>query len=238
MTTDSKNLSLRDPSEAALIGALAGEGDFGSEFGDDFGADDFGGDDFGADDFGMDDFGAEVPKNAAEARQLAAKAQSAISQARSVASKAKAAVAKAGRRADLLNPNQGSSVKVERYYMSLTAASVPVFGAASVVLFSDTPKVRIRPQRIVCNAPAAGVATISDIQVANVSVAIGNGPTDAFVFSPLAVGTATDLPNIDPSQRITVSTNWTTYTPPGYSPGASFPLTLTLIGPALMVGRN
>jgi hypothetical protein len=232
MTTTSHDLSLRDASTAALIGVLPGDGTFGSdEFGaDEFGADEFGADEFGADDIG-DDFGAEPPKTAAQAMQMAVKA-------RQVVARAKLAAQRANQRGHLLNPNAGSELKVTRYLMGLaTSTGTPTFGVASALNFNDTPKVRFRPQRLVINAPCEGLLTITDIQVSNVSVTVGNGLSDAFTFNARGQGTQLDLPVLDPSQRASVIAGWTTLVPPGYAPGTVFPLTVSMIGPAIMAGR-
>lgn len=169
------------------------------------------------DEFGYDgDFGAE----AAQA-QLQASAQ-----------------ATQAYRTGILNPNQGLGHKVERYIFPLASTTAaPTWGIASSYTFSDQPKVRFRPQRFTVNVPCEGVAYLSQIEVSNVTVSVGNGIVDCAMFGPRAVGLSLDLPTIDPSQRVNVNGNWTAFVPAGYVPGVAFALTAAFTGPATMAGK-
>lgn len=229
------DLVLRDTATAALIGSLPGQAsaNFGNDFGDEFGGDEFGGDEFGGDDFGADalEFGAEAIKSVPQAQALVKKAASAVRSAN-------AAKKKVESRAGLLNPNRGSTLKVERYLMSLSnTGTAPTWGAASTQNFGDTPKVTFRPKRLISNVAWPGLFIVSNITVTNIEANVGNGGIDASWFGSNAFDTALDLPAINPSQRLTVVGAWGTYVPPSYVPAASFPLALGAIGPAKMAGN-
>ena len=136
----------------------------------------------------------------------------------------------------LLNPNEGSDIKLERYSFSLFNMNNTdlVIGTPGIEInYSGQPDVRIRPERILMNAPSPGFATIQDIKVANVSATVG-GNSDAFEYSPLAVGTALNIPTISSSTRATVLGVYSGFVPPGFTPGATYPFTVTFQGIAEM----
>ncbi len=224
MRPNAKQLAMRDPAAAVLLGAIAGadfgseDSSFGSDFGDDWGADfgsvfspmgaDFG-DDWGAD-FG-DDFGAAAAAGAIakpSAQQMAAMYVGAV--------KKRAATNK---RKSLLEPNAGSAAKVERYSFAISQAIT--IGTTVAINITGSPDVDIRPQRVVCNAPAPLFVFLSLLKVANVTVTVGPGVEDAFDYSALAVGTMLDLPTLTPANRATVQGTYTGFIPPGYVNGTS-----------------
>lgn len=229
MRPNAKTLAMRDPAAAILLGAIAGadfgaesDADFGSDFGDDWGAD-FGsvfspmGADFGTT-FGDiaemgADFGAAAPLALAPkptAQQMTQMYVNGIKKA-----------AKTEKRQSLLEPNKGSSSKVERYSFAISQAIT--IGTAVAINMTGSPDVDIRPQRVVCNAPAPLYVFLSLIKVANVTVTVGPGVEDAFDYGALAVGTMLDLPTLTPANRATVQGNYTGFIPPGYVNGtASF----------------
>ena len=250
MRPNSRQLAMRDPALAAFTGAIggasfgeepsdfeAGFAEFGAEFGngemhDDLGAefgDDLGaefGDDFsnvfGADPFG-DGFGADLPPTPAAAVQVW-----------------KAAKAKRGRsvkRGLMLYPNQGSSLKLEQFSFPIAPAANPVFGAASAVTMTNQPDATIRPERLSFNVPAAGLFSIAEVKVGNISALIGaSAAQDAYFFNPLSVGMRLSLPTLSPANRLTILGTWSALVPVGYVNATAFPLSAIATGPAKMAG--
>lgn len=222
MRPNAQQLALRDPAAAVLLGAIHGA-DFGSEpsdFGVDFGVD-FG-DDFGStfspmagDDFG-DDWGAEFGDDFGAAKALAKPTGQQLAQMYVNAAKKKA---KTDRRKSLLEPNAGSSAKVERYSFAISQAIT--IGTGVAINITGAPDVDIRPQRVVCNVPTPAFVFLSLLKVANVTVTVGPGVEDAFDYSALAVGTMLDLPTLTPANRATVQGTYTGFIPPGYVNGTS-----------------
>lgn len=220
MRPNARQLAMRDPVLAILMGAMAGEGaDFGSEhnvFGSEFGAD-FGdewgsefspmnvGSDFGDDDIGAD-FGAAVAAGA-----ITKPSPTQMTQMYVAAVKKKA---KTDKRKNLLEPNAGSSAKIERYSFSLSQAIT--IGTAAAISITGSPDVDIRPQRVVCNAPCPMYVFLTLLKVANVTITVGPGVEDAFDYSAQAVGTMLDMPTLTPANRATVTGNYTGFVPPGY----------------------
>ncbi len=228
MRPNAKQLAMRDPAAAVLLGAIAGadfgveSSPFGHEFGSDFGADfgdDFGstfspmgadfGDDWGAD-FG-DDFGAAAAAGAIvkpSPQQMAGMYVAAVKKR-----------AKTAQRKNLLEPNAGSAAKVERYSFAISQAIT--IGTGVAINITGSPDVDIRPQRVVCNVPTPAFVFLSLIKVANVTVTVGPGVEDAMDYSALAVGTMLDLPTLTPANRATVQGTYTGFIPPGYVNGTS-----------------
>lgn len=218
MRPNAKQLAMRDPAAAVLLGAIAGadfgaeDSDFGSDFGDDWGAD-FGsvfspmGADFGDDDIGAD-FGAAAALAKPNPSQMAQLYVNAVKKK-----------AKTDKRKNLLEPNAGSAAKVERYSFAISQAIT--IGTTVAINITGSPDVDIRPQRVVCNAPAPLYVFLSLIKVANVTVTVGPGVEDAFDYSAQAVGTMLDLPTLTPANRATVQGTYTGFIPPGYVNGTS-----------------
>ena len=241
MPTNAKNLALRDPALAALVGAIhsvnfgnessAGAADdFGDELGDDFG-DDFG-DELG-DDFG-DDFGDEIGAAPQRRRKInPAKARAAIS----LWNRTQRKQTVTAKREAILEPNRGSTSKIERYAFPLANLTVdPTFGVSSAYSASDQPDVTIRPRRVVSNIPTPALLMLAEVKVSNISVSVGHGAIDAFTWNAGGMGVTLDMPTIQPSQRASITGTWTALVPPGYAPGTTFPVSFTLIGPAKMAG--
>lgn len=212
------SLVKRDPALAILMGAIGGsyegDADFGVDFGDDMGVD-FGDDVAG--DFG-DDMGADFGAH------------------RSIQKFHRhAAAAHHTKRVLALDPNRGSSRKIEGYLF--TMSQVLTFGTAAAISMTNQPDVTIRPQRALFNVGAYGLAYISEIKVANVSAIVGgSSSTDAAFLSGTGVGVKLDLPTLTPANRLSITGNWTTYVPPGYVAAASYTLVFSAIGPAEMAG--
>jgi hypothetical protein len=222
-------LAARDPATMAVLGLVAST--FGSQFAGEFGAD-FG-DDYGDDiaaamgaEFG-DDYGAEVAA-ATAARPPASAAIQAWQQKR-------AAMAKTSRRAGILEPNKGSSVKVERYAFSISQAiTIGPAGAVALVL-QGSPDVNIRPQRVTMNAPTPMFAFVNEIKVANVSVTVGGGAEDAYNYGANGVGQSLDMPTLSPANRASVLGAYTGFVPPGMVIGFATIFTATFKGPASVI---
>lgn len=212
MRPTSKQLAMRDPALAALLGVHSAPGaDFGAEFGDEYGVD-------------YNPWGAEFGDDP-KAPITPGQAQAAVAMVRSQQSAS-------ARRNALLEPNKGSSVKVERYTFSVNQTLT--LGTAVALNASNQPDTTIRPQRVTMNAPSSGFCTIDNIKVANVSVTVG-GTLDAFQFSPIAVGQHLDMPTLSPSNRASFAGNYSGFTPPGYVAAASYVFAMSLTGPATVI---
>jgi hypothetical protein len=214
MRPNSKQLALRDPAMASILGVV-GQDDFGGEYGD------F--DDFGLDDeaFGFE-FGADAPAGGAmSAAQVQSLVRKAVQGEQITASRTR-----------LISPNKGSNIKIQRYSFNLNAALV--LGTAGAFSGTSAPDTELRPQRITMNAPSYGFATIENLKVANVSVIVG-GVADAFQYNPNAVGQSLDLPTLSPANRATVSGTYSGYVPPGFVAAAPYTFCVSLTGPATIV---
>lgn len=236
MIPNAKQLAMRDPARAALTGALSGS-DFGSEAD---GVLDVGGDyQFGVDpnmspfapgaEFGAPEgweFGSYYGygQDAAPAPHPAAVQQ--------IVQQHMAAQALAKKRGSLLEPNRGSSIKVERYSFALNQTIT--LAAAVALSMSAQPTVTIRPQRVFCNAPAANFASLASMNVANVNVFVG-GSTDAIEFANVSVGSILDLPTLSPANKATVTGAYTGFVPPGYAGATAFLFVVSFQGPAQIV---
>lgn len=233
---NARRLAMRDPALAAVMGILASGGsdfgqerrthaDFGAEFGDDDMGDDMGDDDMGDDDMG-DDYGAEF--GAAPARRPS------NAQLMSLWRKRHMAKNRTTKRGLILEPNRGSSVKVEKY--SFTISQAIVLGtAATFTALTGQPDTTIRPQRVTMNAPSPMYAFIQEIKVANVSVTVGSGVEDAYNYSAQGVGQNLDMPTLSPANRATVLGSYTGFTPPGFVPTTATFFTVSFKGPASIV---
>ena len=229
MRPNSKNLALRDPALATLMGAIVGS-DFGSNFGGEFG-DEYGddGDDYGfefGDDYGYD-FAAD-PAPVKVARPLAPPPAVAAK----LWSKHRRDMSITERRQRLIEPNKGSKVKIERYAFSINQALT--LGVAAAINASGQPDTNIRPQRVTMNAPSPGFVTINELKVANVSVTVG-GIEDAFGYNANGVGQSLDMPTLSPANRASCLGNYTGFVPPGFVGGASYLFCVSFKGPASIV---
>lgn len=219
-------LAMRDPAMAAIVGAIPSD-NFGADFGRrkgtavgaDFGADEMGafGDDLGADEVGA--FGAASRPSPSQLHALWAR-ESARKQHQN-------------RREMLLDPNRGSSTKVERYTFSLNQAIV--LGTVSTIQMTNQPDTTIRPQKVQMNAPAYGFVTLNEIKVANVSVTIG-GISDAFEYNALATDNHLDMPTLNPSNKASILGSYTGFVPPAYAPAATYTFVASFKGPATVMG--
>jgi hypothetical protein len=209
----------RDLALAAALGAVPS--DFGAEFGGHHGS--FGtdvspyGDDYG-DDYGTDDMAGDFGAPAQSAAIAQYNARRSVSQHRN----------------RVLNPNAGSHIDVERYTLQLSETIVLGTATAAFTQLTNRPTTRFRPQVMTANAPAPGIAYFTGIQVSNVNTLVGTGGVDAFTFSALAWGRATDLPTLSPAIPVIVSGFTTTFIPPGYAAG-NYLFSVSFIGPSALV---
>lgn len=215
---NARQLAMRDPPFAALVGALgSGGADFGTErnsgsdFGEDFGSD-FGYDDGSDAGFG---FGAEQHQHRAMAHHHQKRMHH------------------KEKRMLLLDPNMHSDVKIERYTFSLNQVLTMTTGTTVAITMSDQPDTALRPQRVITNSYAPGMFLITEIKVANVSVTVGN-IEDAFFFSALAQGVVLDMPTLSPSNKAKVFGSFTGLVPTPFSSGQSFTFIVTFQGPSTM----
>ncbi len=202
-----KTVAMRDPALAALVGAAP----------DDFGAE------FGAFEFGDD---AAMAVAGASNSAFHPNNQAAV---QAVWNKAQQDAMLTMQRNRILEPNKGSSLKVERYAFCVNQDLE--LGTPSAVNATNQPNTTIRPQRISINAPAPGFMTVDNIQAANVSVVVG-GTDDAWNYNANGVGQELDLPTLTPANRVTVTGNYTGFVPPGYVNGQDYKLVVCFKGPA------
>jgi hypothetical protein len=217
---NARELAMRDPAKAALFGVIATAA-LGSN-GSDFGADDYG---FGDDEHGFgddagDDYGADAPSHAALARLGAHHHKK---------------MRRGNKRRALLDPNEDSTVKVERYVFTLSQA-ITLGTAVAFTTLTGQPDTMIRPQRVVMNAPGPMFAFIQEIKVANVSVTVGTGLEDAFNYNANGVGQSLDMPTLQPSNKATVLGSYTGALPPGFVGGTSTYFAVSFKGPSTMAG--
>jgi hypothetical protein len=119
------------------------------------------------------------------------------------------------RREQLLHPNRGSRLDIERYDFTLNQTPSLVLGTASPIAMALQPAVTIRPQRACFNAPSYAFAIINSVLSANVNVLVG-GSIDAGVYNALAVGIHLDTPTLSPANKLAVNGQYTGLIPPGY----------------------
>jgi len=242
-------MASRDPALAALVGAIPGT-DFGysepspqhsaylpqAQFGDDYGWGDDYGDDYG---FGLsafdpsmnigDDYGFGLVRPGVRRPPVPVRRPHPAAAARHP-------MAATAARTILLDPNRGSTVKVERYSFSFSpTANLALGTASSISTFTQQPSASIKPQRVLTNAPQEGFVFLSTLQIANVNVFIG-GTEDAFNYNARAQGVMLDLPRLDPQNRATSAGSYSGVLPPGFAAGASFTFIITLQGPATLAG--
>ena len=257
MRPNSKTLAMReisrDPALASLFGVLADQptsavhGD--ASFGNDFGG---GNNGFGAEYYGYGgDFGADPTVAPVSPQAMALPVNhpahplhpSQAANTMAILHQHSQGVARTSQREMLLDPNKGSSTKVERYSFSVAASNDTsgnaltiggLAGGAQPFSASTQPSVTIRPQRFVTNSPFQGVFLLSGLQVANVNAFVGD-IEDAFNFGSAAVGVHLDLPTMSPANKVTMSGSLQPFTPPGFS-AQPYTLTMSFSGPATIAG--
>jgi len=173
------------------------------------------GSDFGVefgDDYGIE-FGAEGMSDAAKARAFDA--------------------SRTNQRELILEPNRGSSAKVQRYAFGMQQEVT--LSTAEALDMDGNPDTHIRPQRVTCNAPVPGFARLSAIKVANVGVIVG-GEVDAFDFAANGQDQQLDVPTLSPANKVRVTGNYSGLLPSGgYVTATPFIFIVSFKGPAKMV---
>ena len=140
------------------------------------------------------------------------------------------------RRARILDPNEHSRLKLERYSFSLSPAENFSLGTGPTQFEATLqPNTRIRAQRVVTNAPCENFVILDALQIANVNVFVGTSE-DAWTYNPRAQGVMLDLPTLDPANRATVSGSYTGILPANFAADFSFQFIVTFQGPSTMVG--
>jgi hypothetical protein len=222
MRPNAKDLALRDPAMAALVGIIP-MGNEDETFGADtatFGADE----DEDEDD---DDWGAEF--GAVTAKMVVKQPAPTAKEVAKVWSKHSQGATLAMRRELLLDPNKGSNLKVDDY--SLDMDDTVTLGTSKSLSLSDSPSVYIRPMQLLTNAPVPGFVLIDEIKVANSSVTIGAGRTDAYNFSAQSNANKLSMPLIPPQTRVIIKGNYTGLTPSGYTATQPYVFTASFRGP-------
>jgi hypothetical protein len=144
--------------------------------------------------------------------------------------------AETARRARVLDPNEHSRLKLERYSFSLSPESNFTLGTGPVAFDATLqPNTRLRAQRVVCNAPCENFVILDSLQIANVNVFVGTSE-DAYTYNARAQGVMLDLPTLDPANRATVSGSYTGLLPANFASEFSFQFIVTFQGPSTMVG--
>jgi hypothetical protein len=146
--------------------------------------------------------------------------------------------AESARRARLLDPNEHSRLKIERYSFSLSPAlsfTIGLVNAAATFEATLQPNTRIRAQRVLANVPTVNFVLLSTLQIANVNVFVGT-TEDAFTYAATGQGVMLDLPTLDPANRATVAGNYTGLVPTGFAAEFPFQFIVTFQGPSTMVG--
>jgi hypothetical protein len=227
----------RDAALASVMGAMGnGESDFGAEFAGDLFEDEFG-DEFD-DEFDLgdedddDDYGAEFAEDYGYVG--GPRKRRSLGAARKALARRWSAMARTRRRNSILEPNKGSSVKVERYTFTLSE-TITLGTAQAFTTLSGQPDTTIRPQRLTTNAPSPMFAFIQEIKVANVSVSVGSGQEDAFNYNALGVGQMLDMPTLSPANRATILGNYTGFVPPGFVATTQVPFSVSLKGPSSII---
>lgn len=230
-------LAMRDPAEAALMGALpgshfAGEGSarmgaastFGAEMGGTFGDES----PYGAE-VGMHGMGAFGAFGAAAPGGAIAPHQPSQAQLMAMWHHHNARHQHTQRRMHILHPNQGSEVQVTRYVFTLT--QLFVLGTPQAFNVARFPTTAFRPQRLVTNVPSPGFVQLDSMQIANVNAFVG-GSDDAFTYSAGAQGVTIDLPTMQPNTPATMTGSYSGLTPPPFTIANPFNFIMSFQGPA------
>lgn len=234
------NLMMRDPAMAALMGGMGadfGGYEVGADFG--YGQDDWG-DDAGAE-YGEDEAGAEFSADFGAARRSPHR-PSPQAMARAYAHMQRQNHRRYTREL-MLDPNQGSTLKVENYTFAVNIVDTiskvsPVFGTPGSLTGENTPNTYLRPEIVTINTPIMGLVSYSAISVGNVNGTVG-GQGDAFDFSPLAPRSGKQsYPLLSSSTKVTFAGSWKGFTPAPYNVGDSYDLVMSFKGPATMLPRG
>lgn len=137
------------------------------------------------------------------------------------------------KREALLEPNKGSTAKIQRYAFGMSQEVT--LSTAEALDMDGNPDTHIRPQRVTCNAPIPGFARLSSIKVANVGVIVG-GEVDAFDFAANGQDQQLDVPTLSPANKVRVTGQYSGLLPSGgYVTATAFLFIVSFKGPAKMV---
>ena len=141
--------------------------------------------------------------------------------------------ATAGRRS-LMQPNAGSDVNIERYAFGVS--QILTLATAVAIDMTGPPDTNFRPQRVTCNAPVPGFASLTTIKVANISVIVG-GTLDAYEFSAEGADQLMDVPTLSPANKVRVQGQYSGLLPSGgYITATPFLFITSFKGPASIAG--
>src|SRR5208337_876784 len=132
-----------------------------------------------------------------------------------------------------LDPNHGQTLKLGGYSFGLTQAIT--IGIAVGLFMSDSPACTLRTKRVVMNAPGVGFATVSNLLIANVATTIG-GAEDAFAYSATSFSNEVDYPTLPPSQKATMTGNYTGFAPAPLFNGQSYTFSVRFSGVSTIAG--
>lgn len=242
MSHNARSLASRDPALSALLGHFVG-GDFGAEMGSSRYGGRYGGDfgmEFGAE-FGYGgDYGADAAPATPSSPNHPDHPMHPANQAKMMAlwKGHQTAQKRQQDRYMLLDPNHGSSLKVEGYGFSING-TVTALGTAQngIVLGPAFPTSNVKPVAVVINTPAVGFLYVQNILISNVNVTLG-GQQDAFRFGAARVGMHMRLPLLTSSTPVQSTMNYSGFVPTGFAQNASFLIELGLEGPATLAGSQ
>ena len=138
------------------------------------------------------------------------------------------------RRQALMSPNEGSAAKIQRYAFGVS--QILTLSTAVAIDMTGQPDVNFRPQRVTCNAPLPGFASLTTIKVANVSVIVG-GTLDCYEFTAEGTDQSLDVPTLSPANKVRVQGQYSGLLPTGgYVTATAYLFTTSFKGPADMAG--
>ena len=132
----------------------------------------------------------------------------------------------------ILDPNGGQVLKLGKYSFGL-AVGIKI-GTAAGVYQTGSPATTLRVKKIVINVPCPGFLYLSTLLTANVATTVG-GVEDAWAYSAQSC-VEVDYPTLSPSQKVTLSGNYTGLVLRPYRRGADYQITATLFGPSTIAG--
>jgi len=116
----------------------------------------------------------------------------------------------------LLNPNEDSDIKIEKYVFSLTPKQFARgedlrWGEGNGWTAFKNPQVPFRAENLAINVPCPGLVYVMNIQAANVNGQIG-ADADGYTFAA-PHGKDISLPTLPPQNTMQMSGTWTTFVP-------------------------
>jgi hypothetical protein len=231
MKPNSRQLAMRDPALAAIMGVSTGaraQADFGTDYGVHFG-----GSrprvSFGDDGAAAHLAAAQMTGPAHPAHPMNPANQGAMMK---MWNDKIAAESDTTARMRIIDPNANSTIKINRYSFSLNQDVV--LGTPLLNFdISGSPPTNLRPERVTMNSPTFGMFLINEMKVANVSVA--DGTFDAAENNQVGIGQEYEMPTLTPSNKARVQGQYTGLTPPPFALGASYKFITTFKGPSTII---